>query len=113
MRFVKLPDTPQTIADLLLRHLQTPVTKAYIAFAEGNEGSSSENKQLVDELISGVDQVVNETVTGILKPFVKAAMHLRIYNIARLVLRSILEDRNEIGTAHETVINDHTAIIQL
>lgn len=111
MRFVKLPDTPQGIADMLLKYLKEPVTKAYIAFAEGNEGSIEGNKQLVEQLINGADSVVNETVTGILKPFAKAALRLRIYNIARLVLRSILEDRNEIGTKHETVINDHTAII--
>ena len=103
MRYVKLPDTPQGIADLMLKHLQHPVTRAYIAFAEGNEG----------ELITGADRVVNETVTGILRPFAKAALRLRIYNIARLVLRSILEDRNDIGTPHEAVINDHTAIIDL
>ena len=111
MRFVKLPDSPQGIADMLLKHLQKPITRAYIAFAEGNEGTMGDNKQLVEELIDGVDRIVDETVSGILKPFAKAALRLRIYNIARLVLRSILEDRNDIGTKHETVINDHTAII--
>ena len=111
MRFVKLPDSPQGIANMLLKHLQKPVTRAYIAFAEGNEGTMGDNKQLVEELIDGVDRIVDETVSGILKPFAKAALRLRIYNIARLVLRSILEDRNDIGTKHETVINDHTAII--
>ena len=113
MRFVKLPDTPQGIAQLLLKHLQHPVTKAYIAFAEGNEGTIGDNRQLVEELITGTDRVVNETVSGILKPFAKAALRLRIYGIARLVLSSILEDRNDIGTPHEAVINDHTAIIDL
>lgn len=113
MRYVKLPDTPQGIADLMLKHLQHPVTRAYIAFAEGNEGTIGDNKQLIEELITGADRVVNETVTGILRPFAKAALRLRIYNIARLVLRSILEDRNDIGTPHEAVINDHTAIIDL
>ena len=43
----------------------------------------------------------------------KAALHLRIYGTFKLVLRSILEDLNDIGTSHETVINDHTAIINL
>ena len=113
MRFVKLPGSPQGIADILLKHLQKPVTQAYIAFAEGNEGTMGDNKELVDELIDGVDHIVDETVSGILKPFAKAALRLRIYSIARLVLRSILEDRNDIGTQHETVINDHTAIINL
>jgi len=113
MRFVKLPDSPQGIAQLLLKHLQQPVTQAYIAFAEGNEGTIGDNRQLIEELITGADRVVNETVTGILKPFAKAALRLRIYGIARLVLSSILEDRNDIGTSHETVINDHTAIINL
>ena len=113
MRFVKLPDTPQGIAELLLKHLQHPVTKAYIAFAEGNEGTSGDSRTLVEELITGADRVVNETVSGILKPFTKAALRLRIYGIARLVLSSILEDRNDIGTSHEAVINDHTAIINL
>ena len=36
---------------------------------------------------------------------------LRVYGTARKVLRSILEDRNDIDTPHEAVINDHTAII--
>ena len=112
MRFVRLPETPQGLADLLLKHLQDPVTKAYIAFAEGNEGTTINSRELVEQLISGADRIVNETVFGILKPFAKAALRLRIYNIARLVLRSILEDRNDIGTRHEAVINDHTAIIE-
>ena len=66
---------------------------------------------VIEELITGVNHVVDETVKGILRPFVKAAMRLRIYKTARLVLRSILEDRNDIGTKDEVIINDHTAII--
>ena len=84
------------------------MTRAYIAFAQGNETG---NNQLVEQLIRGAEQVVNETISGILRPVAKAALRLRIYGIARQVLRSILEDRNDIGTKHETVINDHTAII--
>jgi hypothetical protein len=112
MLYVNLPDSPDGIATLLLKHLREPVTRAYIAFAEGNEGGS-DNSQLVEQIVGGVDQVVNATVTGILRPLAKAAMRLRIYGTARLVLRSILEDRNDIGTKHETIINDHTAVIKL
>jgi len=110
MRFVHLPATPDGIADLLLKHLGDPVTRAYIAFAEGNE-SGNDNQQLMDQLIHGVDHVVDETITGILRPLAKAALHLRIYSTFKLVLRSILEDLNDIGTKHESIINDHTAII--
>ena len=110
MRYVDLPDTPEDISNLLLKHLQEPVTQAYIAFAEGNEGGS-DNLALVERLIDGVNHVVNETTRGILRPLAKVALRLRVYGIARLVLRSILEDRNDIGTKHESVINDHTAII--
>ena len=111
MRFVKLPDTPEGIADLLLKYLQEPVTKAYISFTEGNEGTH-DNEGLVEQLINGVDHIVDETVSGLLRPIVKGVLRLRIYHIAKLVLRSILEDRNDIGTAHETIINDHKAIIR-
>ena len=58
-----------------------------------------------------MDHIVDEVVKGILKPFAKAALRLRIYGIFKLVLRSILEDLNDIGTSHEVSINDHTAII--
>ena len=112
MRFVDIPDSPEAIAELLLKHLQEPVTQAYITFAEGNEGGS-DNQQLINQLIKGVDKVVNQTVRGILRPLTKAALHLRIYGTFKLVLRSILEDLNDIGTSHETFINDHTAIIPL
>ena len=112
MRFIHIPETPEAIASLLLKNLQEPVTQAYIAFAEGNEGGS-DNKQLIDQLIKGVDQVVNQTVGGILKPLAKLVLRLRIYRTFKLVLRSILEDLNDISTKHETVINDHTAIINL
>ena len=112
MRFIDIPDTPEAVANLLLKHLQEPVTQTYIIFAEGNEGGS-DNKQLINQLIKGIDQVVNQTVRGILKPFVKLAFRLRIYKTFKLVLRSILEDLNDISTSHEAVINDHTAIIDL
>ena len=112
MRYIDIPDTPEGIAQLLLQHLQGPVTQAYIAFAEGNEGGN-DNQQLIDQLIEGVDKVVDKTVRGILKPIVKAALHLRIYGTFKLVLRSILEDLNDISTGHEAIINDHTAIINL
>ena len=112
MRYVDIPETPEGIARLLLKHLQEPVTRAYIAFAEGNEGGS-DNLALVEQLIDGVNHVVNETTRGILRPLSKAALRLRVYSIARKVLRSILEDRNDIGTKHEAVINDHTAIISI
>ena len=110
MRYVSLPSTPEALADLLLKHLQEPITRAYLAFAEGNEGDR-ENDGLIGQLIDGVDHVVDETVRGILRPFAKAALRLRVYSMARKVLRSILEDRNDIGTPNEAVINDHTAII--
>jgi len=112
MRYINLPDNPDALAQLLLNHLQDPVTRAYIAFAEGNEGGQ-DNRQLVEDLVDSVNHVVDETVRGILRPMAKAAMRLRIYKTFRLVLRSILEDRNDIGTKHEAVINDHTAIIKL
>ena len=112
MRYVDVPETPDAIADLLLKYLQEPVTQAYITFAEGNEGGS-DNQQLINQLINGVDKVVDQTVRGILRPLTKAALHLRIYGTFKLVLRSILEDLNDIGTSHEAVINDHTAIINL
>ena len=112
MRFVDLPDTPEALADLLLKHLQEPVTDAYIAFAEGNEGGT-DNHETTDRLIKGIDQLVNQTVRGILKPLAKAALRLRIFGTFRLVMQSILEDRNDIGTANEAIINDHTAIINL
>ena len=112
MHFVNLPDTPEGIAQLLLKYLQEPVTQTYIAFAEGNEGGS-DNLALVEQLIDGVNHVANETTRGILRPLAKAALRLRVYSIARKVLRSILEDRNDIGTKHEAVINDHTAIISI
>ena len=111
MRHINLPDTPDGIADLLLTNLQAPVTKAYIAFAEGNEGGQ-DNQELIEQLLHGANQIVNQTIKGILRPIVKIALHLRIKGIARLVLRSILEDRNDIGTKHEAIINDHTAIIE-
>ena len=110
MRYVDLPGTPEDIANLLLKYLQEPVTQAYIAFAEGNEGGK-DHLALVERLIDGVNHVVNETTRGILRPLAKAALRLRVYGIARLVLRSILEDRNDIGTQYESVINDHTAIV--
>ena len=112
MRYVDVPETPDAIAELLLKNLQEPVTQAYITFAEGNEGGS-DNQQLINQLIKGVDKVVDQTVRGILRPLTKAALHLRIYGTFKLVLRSILEDLNDIGTSHEAVINDHTAIISL
>jgi len=112
MRYVNLPDSPAKIADMLLKHLQEPATKIYIAFAEGNEGGT-DNLALVEQLIGGVNRVVDEVTRGILRPLAKAALRLRVYGIARLVLRSILEDRNDIGTKHESVINDHTAIVNL
>lgn len=112
MRFINLPDTPEGIAQLLLKYLQEPVTKIYIAFAEGNEGGR-DNRQLATQLIDGINHLVNQTVKGILRPIVKIAMRLRIYKTFNLVLRSILEDRNDIGTKHEAVINDHTAIIKI
>ena len=112
MHYVNIPDTPEAIAELLLKHLQEPVTQVYITFAEGNE-NGFDNRQIVEQLIDGVNSIVNETVRGILKPLFKLIMRLRIYSTFRLVLRSILEDLNDIGTGHETVINDHTAIIDL
>ena len=113
MRQFHLPDTPDAVADLLLESLQEPVTEAYIAFAEGNEGSRDSRDELIEQLIDGVNRIVNATVSGLARPALKVILRLRIYHMARLVLRSILEDRNDIGTPHEAVINDHTAIIDL
>ena len=110
-RFVHLPNTPDGIADVLLRHLQEPVTHAYMAFAQGNEGGQ-DNRELVEQLIHGVDGVVGETITGILRPLARAALRLKVYGMARTVLRSILEDINDIGTPNEAIINDHIAIVK-
>lgn len=112
MRYVTLPDSPEGIAELLLKYLQESATNAYIAFAEGNEGGR-DNRQTIEQLIEGIEHVVDCSVRGILRPLAKAALRMRIYGTFRLVMRSILEDLNDIGTTHEAVINDHTAIINL
>ena len=101
---VNLPESPQQATQLALRHLREVMARTLLAVVEGNEqeqdveGIINEGKQGIRAMIADVapDQADN------LWEFFEQAVYPKLEPL----VRSVLEDRNAVGTPNESHTDD-------
>ena len=106
---INLPESPQQATQLALRHLSEVLSRTLLAVVEGNE-QEKDFETLIEQGKQGIRAMIEEVASDQAENLWEFFLE-NVYPRLEPLVISILEDRNDIGTKHETVINDHTAII--
>ena len=108
---VNLPETPQQATQLVLRHLSEVLSRVLLAVVEGNEqeqdveGIIGEGKQGIRAMIQ---EVAPDQADNLWEFFLND-----VYPKLEPLVRSILEDRNAVGTPGESRTDDLRLTIKL
>lgn len=107
-----LPETPQQASSMVLHHLSEALSHTMLAVMEGNEGEHG-GQEIIEHGQQGlraiIDEIAPDGEAGTLWDFFTESVYPRLEPIAR----SILEDRNAVGTAGERVTDDLNTVINL
>ena len=106
-----LPETPQQATQLVLRHLSEVLSRALLAVVEGNE-QNADTEALIEQGKQGIramiEEVAPEQADNLWEFFLN-----EVYPKLDPVVRSVLEDRNEVGSATESRVSDLRLTIHL
>jgi len=107
----KLPHSAQELSDLLLRHLSDPFAKSLLDVSRGNE-NVSDAAVVIDGIKQGIKGMMVEMLGD---EGINVAEFLidELFPRVEPMLRSALEDLNQVGTEHESATNDHRLEIRL
>ena len=107
-----LPENPQQASGMVLRHLSEVLSRTTLAVMEGNEGQHNP-QEIIEQGKQGmraiIDEIAPEGQADMLWDFFIESVYPKLEPIAR----SILEDRNAVGTRHESVTDDLTTVIRM
>lgn len=108
---VHVPDSPQQATQLALRHLSEVLSRTMLAIVEGNE-NEKDVEALVDQGKQGVramiQEVAPEQADNLWDFFLQG-----VYPRLEPMIRSVLQDRNAVGTTAESRTDDLTLTIPL
>ena len=99
-----LPETPQQASQLVLRHLSEVLSRAMLAVVEGNE-HEGDNADIIEQGKQGIHNMIAEVApdqADALWEFFLADVYPKIDPL----MRSVLEDRNAVGTPRQSRTND-------
>lgn len=106
-----VPATPQQATELMFKYMRQPLTESLLMFSRGGE-QPRQAQAILEAIRTSAIQMIGDilpTQTEFLVPFVDENLLPRFEPI----MRSALEDRNHLGTAHESTTPDHTLRIEL
>ena len=106
-----LPETPQQVTQLALRHLNEVLSRTMLAIVEGNEGAQ-DVESIINQAKEGIHAIIEEVApdqAADLWEFFQSDVYPRLDP----TVRNILEDRNAVGTPHESVTDDLTLRVRL
>ena len=108
---VNLPETPQQATQLALRHLKEVFSRALLAVLEGNE-QEKDFEDIIEQGKQGIHAMIEEIApeqADDLWEFFQSSVYPQV---APLV-RSVLEDRNAVGTTTESHTDDLHLTVKL
>ena len=106
-----LPETPQQATQLALRHLSEVMSRTLLAVVEGNE-QEKDVESIIAQGKQGVRAMIEEVVpdqADAMWEFFESGVYPRLDPL----VRSILEDRNAVGTPTESHTDDLRLTIRL
>ena len=106
-----LPETPQQATQLALRHLSEVLTRTMLAIVEGNE-NENDIDGLIQEGQQGIRAIIAEVApdqADNLWDFFQSDVYPKLDPL----VRSLLEDRNSVGTSTESRTSDLSLTVNL
>lgn len=106
-----LPQSPQQAAALLMRHLQEPLTQSLLTVTRGGE-DPQQAEAVIAAVKQGIQGMVDEimpTQSQYMGPFLIENLWPRV----EPMVRSALEDINQVGTPQQSSTPDHRLVIAL
>ena len=101
---VNLPETPQQATQLVLRHLSEVLSRALLAVVEGNE-QEQDVDSIIEEGKQGIRAMIAEVAPDQADNLWEFFLN-DVYPKLDPLVRSILEDRNAVGTSQESHTGD-------
>ena len=108
---INLPETPQQATQLALRHLKEVLARTLLAVVEGNE-QEKDTQSIINEGKQGIRTMIVEVApdqADNLWDFFEQSVYPKLEPL----VRSILEDRNAVGSPNESHTNDLRLTITL
>lgn len=99
-----LPENAQQATQLVLRHLSEVLSRAMLAVVEGNE-QEQDVEGIIEEGKQGIRAMITEVVPDQADNLWEFFLN-EVYPKLDPLVRSILEDRNAVGTPGESQVND-------
>jgi len=104
---VNMPESPQQATQLALRHLKEVLSRTLLAVVEGNE-RQQDVESIINQGKQGTKAMIQEVVPSQADALWEF-FHNDVYPRLDPLVRSVLEDRNAVGTPTES----HTDDLQL
>lgn len=99
-----LPETPQQATQLVLRHLSEVLSRALLAVVEGDE-QTTDTEALIEQGKQGIRAMIAEVAPDQADNLWDFFLD-EVYPKLEPVVRSVLEDRNAVGSDTESRIGD-------
>ena len=106
-----LPETPQQATQLVLRHLSGVLSRALLAVVEGNE-QEADTESIIEQGKQGIRTMIEEVAPDQADNLWEFFLN-DVYPQLDPLVRSVLEDRNEVGSTTESRIGDLSLTIRL
>jgi 3',5'-cyclic AMP phosphodiesterase CpdA len=106
-----LPETPQQATQLALRHLSEVMSRSLLAVVEGNE-QEKDAEALIEQGKQGIRAMIEEVVPTQSENMWEFFLE-NVYPRLEPMVRSVLEDRNAVGTPNESRTDDLNLKIKL
>ena len=106
-----LPETPQQATQLALRHLSEVMSRSLLAVVEGNE-QEKDAETLIEQGKQGIRAMIEEVVPTQSENMWEFFLE-NVYPRLEPMVRSVLEDRNDVGTPNESRTDDLNLKIKL
>ena len=106
----RLPESPEELASLVYKHLESFLKDAWLTVQEGNEPDQDAYERLYKELRKGVykiwGEIIDHDIYFLGKPVGRSEARDLIMEKATPLLKSLLEDLTNVGTENEDRTDD-------
>ena len=99
-----LPESPQQVTQLALRHLNEVMSRTMLAIVEGNEGAK-DVEGIISQAKEGIHAIIEEVAPDQAENLWEF-FQTDVYPRLEPMVRTILNDRNAVGTHNESVTDD-------
>ena len=108
---IKLPESAEDLQKIAMRYFKEPLQMAFMEFVEADE-SSRDNTHITEAFKQQFKTALNDMFHGEggrITDFLVEELFPKL----EPMLKSVIEDRNQCGTSHETIVRDLNTALPL